>query len=76
MISSETTESGVEGDGAIGNDSDTQVSSSDNMEEFASLSLVGVTNAAADFSEMTSSVDRDLNCCSRVVAETGMMYDE
>ena len=76
MASSVTTESGVEGDGAIGYDSDTQVSSSDNMEEFASLSFEGVKNAVGDFSGMTSSVDSELNCCSRVVAGIGIMYDE
>lgn len=67
-------ESGVEGDGATGHDSDTQVSSSDNMDEFESLSFLGVTKAGAALSETTSSVDRVVNASSRVAVEIGMVY--
>lgn len=74
MTLSATTESGVEGDGATGNDSDTQVSSSDAKEELGSLCFLGVTNAGAALSTTTSSVDNELNSCSRVVVGTGMMY--
>ena len=63
--------SGVEGDGVTG--SEAHVSSSDNKDEFESLSLVGVTSVGATFSEVTSSVVRELNCCSRVAVGMGMV---
>ena len=74
LVIAVSTESGVDGDGATGKESEAQVSSSDKMEEFASLAFLGVTNEGDGLSATTSSVDKALNSCSRAVVEIGMVY--